>query len=1056
MARNELEIILRLRDQATRALKSAQRAIKGLEGELKRAKDAARALNRQLEDAAPYSFGLAKAAGVAAGAMGGLGIKALSVAGQFEQMRIAFTTMLGDAEKADRFLRELYDFAAKTPFEIEGLQQQVQLLLALGFKAEEVIPTLRAVGDAVAALGGSSELLDRVVLALGQIRAKGKVSAEEMRQLAEAGIPAWEMLAKKIGTDIPTAMKLAEQGAIDAATGVSALLEGMQARFSGMMERQSQTLLGIWSNIKDNLTRTLAALGDQIDKTFHVREGMQSFLDWLNKVRAWFEEGGLQRALRSSKELIIGLAGAIAGALTPAIVQAARGLALFVARLAPWALAGYAAVRVLEALGVSLTDLKRWAALGAQALVGLTKVGQAVVEDFSGIVAFWRSALGGVIDAYHRALFFLDRAWKAIKDKNIEGARFALQTAAAAVTSSMKQAFDQAANESAGFFDRANKLAEDGLTKILETVDGTLGDVAEKVKAAFGDIEEKAKSASQTIVKLAKGANAPLPSLANGYQAAGDAAKKAAEKVKDFNDELKRQLGLLGQRSPREATGGPYTATVNEPGHGDIAGRNAGLIPPSYGGRGARRGGGGVLAEQRRRYREQLRAIRQEFRAEQAALRADVYEHGLGGRAAVAAARRAARNAARAMRNVLKGEAADTGVVTWDQILEGLKREMRRRKRELKHLIEIGPGEGVSPNELEAARAAIASRATKAERDRRRAAKEVYEWFRKQREELEKQVQAAEQFVDTLSSVYSGVDRIFRSFGEVGKNTGQAIRDLWSGFSDVAKSIPVIGGLLSKVFDFFGKLEQGLYKLTWQATVESLKRAESAYQKLGDQMVLINQRAFASVKKYQERFLFGLISVDRYKVEIDKFAMSIAQTLEQGVLGGLRNAMKAFLEGAQDWQDQLKEGLRSAIENAVIEAVIKGTIIKGALGDMLTNLTQALAKGNYDAAREYVRQIAAAVPDLTQKIAGVLEPFRRAMAGLRSGDREQASNAAPGIQTIRYELPSAPVLAAPAWVDRMGEHVDRFGKAVDRFAKTKVQVDVSVADSLAWSVRGVA
>ena len=952
MPRDELEIILRLRDEATRALKRAQGALKGLEGELKRAKAAAERLNAEIERAAPASRTLMAAVAGATAAIGGLGVKAIATAGQFEQMRIAFTTMLGSAEKADRFLRKLYDFAAKTPFEIEGLQQQVQLLLALGFKAEEVIPTLRAVGDAVAALGGGADLLNRVVLALGQIRAKGKVSAEEMRQLAEAGIPAWEMLAKKIGTDIPTAMKLAEKGAIDAATGVSAILEGMNRRFAGMMDVQSRTLLGIWSNIKDNLTRTLAALGDQIDKTFHVREGMQAFLDWLNKVRAWFEEGGLQRALRSSKELILGLAGAIAGALTPAIVQAARGLALFVARLAPWALAGYAAVRALEALGVSLTDLKRWAALGAQALVGLTKVGQAVVEDFSGIVAFWRSALGGMLDAFKRALFFLDRAWEAIKNKNIEGARFALQTAATALTGSMKQAFDQAASESAGFFDRANKLAEDGLTKIFETVDGTLGDVAEKVKAAFGDIEEKVKSASQTIVKLAKGANAPLPSLANGYQAAGDAAKKAAEKVKDFNDELKRQLGLLGQRSPREATGGPYAAIVNEPGHGDIAGRNAGLIPPSYGGRGARRGGGGVLAEQRRRYRELL--------ADASKLTA----------------------AERDRRQALAEIAAEQ-----ERLNELAKEHLEYQQAMLR------------AREMEIARTARlvreASKLTQAELDRRRAAREVAGMP----DASQQQLAMYQQYQRLRLRSRQAHEAFMRSHGApegLPPGPSQDVAAMYQQYqqSRMAARAPRANPLA----DLFAGVSQSIGNL-----LAALNPFAAILQKINP----IGEILAAMLEKLAP----ALEPISTIFAEMGSILADVLLPVLKALAPVISFVGRVF---------KFVAGIVAGIWNAIASAI---NSLLGWLGVHIELI-------KFDTEKSLKKKKDAEKPPTTAPPKPPSEDARR----------------------IRYELPTAPVLAAPKWVDEMGRHVATFGKAVNQFAQV---VDRS-SGSLAWSVRGVA
>ena len=932
MARNELEIILRLRDQMTRALRNAQQALKGLEGELKRARDAARALNRQLEDAAPYSFGLAKAAGVAAGAMGGLGLKALSVAGQFEQMRIAFTTMLGDAEKADRFLRELYDFAAKTPFEIEGLQKQVQLMLALGFRAEEVIPTLRAVGDAVAALGGSSALLDRVVLALGQIRAKGKVSAEEMRQLAEAGIPAWEMLAKKIGVDIPTAMKLAEKGAIDAATGVSAILEGMQARFSGMMERQSQTLLGIWSNIKDNLTRTLAALGEDLDRTFHVREGMKVFLAWLDRVRAWFEGGGIQRFLAEHKRQIELLAGAFTGMLIPAAVSATKALVTmavsFARALGPWAIVGAAAVGVLRALGVSLSDLKRWAAMAAQAFVGLAKVGRAVVDNFAGIVAFWRSAIGGMLDAFKRALFFLDRAWKAIQEKNIEGARFALQTAASALSGGLKQAFDRAASESASFFDRANKLAEDGLTQIFMTVQSTLGETARATQEAFDEIAAEAEKFGQTIAALADGASAPIPQLNAGLEQTGEEAGLAKEKILSLNEAIKRQLDLLGQAAPRVAEyADAYLGVVSPREESGIvgAGTTPSTIVPSYGGRGARRGGMGEVW--RKRAEERRRALREEMHAERAMLKAETEE-------------------------------------TANAVFGGWAEIVRRQYADLMQWL----------------------------RDQNRAERAMWR--------AEKVERDATKIPHHIS--YGG--RGARRGGRPGGKTSEGLppppeQDVTAMYQQYQQSRLAaraaqrdpLAGLLNRVGQAFGGLLAQLNPLT------------AVLQKLNPIMEILNA------------MLEGLAPVLEPLVEIFRSIGYILADL-------LAPALEAIVPIIQFVGRVFR----------VVAEIVAG--IWNAFARVVNTLLGWLGV--------HIEEIKIGATEARKK----REEEERRRKAAQIGPPEDAA------RRIRYELPQAPVLAAPRWVDEMGKHVATFGKAVNQFAQV---VDRS-SGALAWSVRGVA
>lgn len=248
----------RIRERAATQLANVQ---------IREARRAAQELERSLRQ--PRSTSGTSAGGSAsllAGAAGGLtallGVSAISEirqAGQawfeysskLEATRIAFTTMLGSAEAASAHLKELQQFALTTPFEFSDLIDASQRMQALGFEAKQVVPILTDVGNAVAAAGGGSERLDRVVLAISQIQSKGKVATQELNQLAEAGIPAWKILEQQFGKSRSELVKLVEQGRISSATFLDAFQRFSQANFGGLMEKQSQTATGALSNIKD-------------------------------------------------------------------------------------------------------------------------------------------------------------------------------------------------------------------------------------------------------------------------------------------------------------------------------------------------------------------------------------------------------------------------------------------------------------------------------------------------------------------------------------------------------------------------------------------------------------------------------------------------------------------------------------------------------------------------------------------------------------------------------------------------------------------------------------
>lgn len=278
-------------------------------------------------------------AGVAA-SLGALGVKAVQAAGNFQQVQAAMTNMLGSAERAKNLLGQLQDFAAKTPFEFNDVAAASQKFLAFGFTAEQIIPTLKAVGDAAAGVGLGKEGIDRITLALGQMAAKSKVQSDEMLQLTEAGIPAWQMLADKIGTSVPQAMDMVSKGAVDAQTGLQALVGGMEEKFGGMMDQQAQTITGTWSNMMDGLSQSAIAVGQQISDALNLPDLFSSLGDSLQQFANLVKNQGIGEALSQMipPEVEVAAAG-LATTLTVATIPALQSFSLN-AKLAAAPLAG--------------------------------------------------------------------------------------------------------------------------------------------------------------------------------------------------------------------------------------------------------------------------------------------------------------------------------------------------------------------------------------------------------------------------------------------------------------------------------------------------------------------------------------------------------------------------------------------------------------------------------------------------------------------------------------------------------------------------------------------
>jgi tape measure domain-containing protein len=287
-------------------------------------------------------------AGLMVTALGAAGVAAttfgLKSASAMEQAQVAFTTMLGSAKQARDFLGELTDFAAHTPFDLVGVRTAAQQLLAFGFASKDVIPTLTAIGDASAGLGLGAEGLTRITTAIGQIQAKGKVQSDELLQLTESGIPALKILASTFGVTTAQMQDMVTKGLVPANKAIPALLSGIEngtkttAKFGGLMEKQSRTLGGLFSNLKDSVTkglgqaftpiahlleRNLPAVTTALDGAFGaLRQGIRKMIPALNQ--AGPAVGGFLAILRDD---VLPIAVHIARTVFPALRAAVADVA---------------------------------------------------------------------------------------------------------------------------------------------------------------------------------------------------------------------------------------------------------------------------------------------------------------------------------------------------------------------------------------------------------------------------------------------------------------------------------------------------------------------------------------------------------------------------------------------------------------------------------------------------------------------------------------------------------------------------------------------------------
>lgn len=514
---------------------------------------------------------LAVLGGIGAG-LAALGVASVKAGASLQSTKTAFTNMLGSAEKAQDFLGKMQDFAAKTPFEFSQVSQAAQKFIAFGFSAEQVIPTLTAVGDAAAGVGLGAEGINRITLALGQMAAKSKVQAGEMMQLTETGIPAWKMLADQIGVSVPEAMSMVSKGAIDAATGITALVSGMEQSFGGMMDQQSQTISGTWSTLMDGLEQSAAQVGLQIAETLNLTGIFQSLGDMLTNFAATVQSSGLTEALLTAippefQAGILLIVSTLTGLAIPAIgllvtkvtlmaapfMAAVTAAAPFIAVAAAVATALYAIVKsgmtvedVLGAMGIQMETVTR-AVDAVQAM--MSAAAQTIIANLQALEPVFT-----LVAAVMGAAFYVS-----------------LQIIGAVVNGVLN--FISVLSECVTWILNAFTYLVEGIGSCIDEVGSILSDMADSVLPSW------ASSGLSTIANFVSEAISWLSSL--------------IQKIVETNN----ALGSMGGEGGGDGGGGggstPAKREFKLPDFSNLRGGGGDIPVPSGGGGGGGSGGGG-------------------------------------------------------------------------------------------------------------------------------------------------------------------------------------------------------------------------------------------------------------------------------------------------------------------------------------------------------------------------------------------------------------------------------------------------------------------------------
>lgn len=445
----------------------------------------------------------------------------VQLAAEAETAKVGFEVMLGSAEKAADMLGNIKKFASATPFGAADLRDAAKTMLAFGIAAEDIMPSLKMLGDIA---GGNSQKLSSLALVFGQIASAGKLTGGDLLQLINVGFNPLQVMAEGSTEKYKKLRKEMEKGNITFQMVKDAFIKATSegGQFNGMMERMSQTVEGRWSTLKDQFAELALAIGEKllpvagkmIDITGQLISTLQS----------------MDASTVESTAKIIAFAAGFTAALViiPKIVTAINSL-----------IAAYRTMTIAQAIQQALSGPKGWATLAASLVVAggaVYAVGQLFEQSNQAIAKTSKEAAKATeqVKKLNEQVAKPDNA-KAQKEAAKQFAE--LQKQGEKLADSLRTPFEKIRDDLREATDLFARGAIDGVT------------YSRAMTKARDDLRAQSQSADEIASKLRQ-QQGNVGALQFGSQAA-IAAFAAAESEKRVQAEANRQM-LAEQRRANE------------------------------------------------------------------------------------------------------------------------------------------------------------------------------------------------------------------------------------------------------------------------------------------------------------------------------------------------------------------------------------------------------------------------------------------------------------------------------------------------------------------------
>lgn len=497
-------------------------------------------------------------------AIGALGVKYNA---EIEQLQTSFEVMTGSAEKAAEVVNRLRRMGAETPFEMTDLTRITQLLMQYGFTADDALEKMQMLGDISQ---GNAEAMNSIALGYAQMSSAGKVNLQDIKQMINGGFNPLQEISERTGESMASLYERISNGTMQ----VSEITESMKAatseggKFFQSMEKQSKTLNGQLSTLKDNANQFLGTLTEGMTEELRT-ELLPLANNIIAELQGAFDAGGVDGLIDAASNMIPDLLGMMTGRLEDAISGVSKWLPKGVDKIMS-ALPGLvqsassAIPQIVTALfGVASTVVENLITMLPELVPMLAEgIGNIVVSAVTGIDKLIVGAFAGIEKAFHQGQEKLfGRVWVDTEDWAKHDFTMDVDVGTEAAKSEIETAYSTIRDVL-----NTDLLTDEQKKQILENIDGDYDSIKAQLmsfgisETEAGTMAEQITGAGQTIkdeiAKLDVGAD-PATIMKWFFQAKGSnvmliAYAKAAGLSDDDIDDIVKAYNTANGRLETE------------------------------------------------------------------------------------------------------------------------------------------------------------------------------------------------------------------------------------------------------------------------------------------------------------------------------------------------------------------------------------------------------------------------------------------------------------------------------------------------------------------------